>query len=378
MNIVFITNCKFPFGSASSIRTLNLAHLLNSVGHNVHIIADFTSSEIEEFDFCDYETLLEFTTSHLRRMSLPSKCVKALEQYCYTHRVDAVFTNACSDRFFKIAKYCQKSNLKLFVESCEWYDYSNYKLGRLDYRYWINEKMISKGFSYADGIISISRFLDEHNRSLGVKSVRIPTIMDIDNTSYSVDKCQNEKITIIYTGNPGKSKEYLSPIIACLAHNQKYREKICFHIYGPSMDQVRYNLGDDYKYISLAEDSVVVHGSVPQKEMNEIMCSADYSMFIRPDRVSSHAGFPTKLGESFAAGTPVISNLTGDIGIYLKDRVNGFIVDGISENSVEEIFNRLISISNDEYLRMRKNARSSAEKAFNFMNYKSEIERIFI
>lgn len=78
--------------------------------------------------------------------------------------------------------------------------------------------------------------------------------------------------------------------------------------------------------------------------MLERYCEADFSIFVRPDRRSSHAGFPTKLAESLAAGTPVITNNTGDIGLYLKDGENGFLLKDGTQKSVKDVLDKLIQI----------------------------------
>ena len=43
------------------------------------------------------------------------------------------------------------------------------------------------------------------------------------------------------------------------------------------------------------------------------------------------AGFPTKVVESLALGTPVITNLTSDLGFCVFDGRNGVILDARSE-----------------------------------------------
>jgi glycosyltransferase involved in cell wall biosynthesis len=107
---------------------------------------------------------------------------------------------------------------------------------------------------------------------------------------------------------------------------------------------------------------------------------SDFSIFIRPDRRSSHAGFPTKLAESMIAGTPVITNNTGDIGQYLKNGKEGFLLKSGYPEELKDIFLHILSLSREKLNEMRLNARRMAEESFDYRVYcgemKSFIERV--
>ena len=102
---------------------------------------------------------------------------------------------------------------------------------------------------------------------------------------------------------------------------------------------------------------------------------ADYSIFIRPRRRSSDAGFPTKLAESMAVGTPVITNDTGDVGLYIKDGENGYL---LSEGTADELTAVLKEILKEgAYLRrlQRRNARRTAEQVFDYRGYRETMTK---
>ncbi len=376
MNVVFVVVCPFPYGEASSIRALNLCHLLHDAGHRVHVISDYPSVSKAAVDFCTYEAVSCDKKNFFERNATAKKSVERVKNYCRAHSIDAILTNARFDRFNQLAAFCKKEGLKLFVENCEWYHPSSFKLGVLDLRYWKNQKMIQRDFRKADGFISISRLLHEHNRGFGIPSVRIPTIMDIDQIVPSETVREKEAITIVYTGNPGKSKEFLLPVIAALAEDELLRKKIQFHIYGPSRQRVLINIGQQESLLQQAGDSVVIHGKVPQDKMADIVKDADFALFLRPNRRSSNAGFPTKLGECMAVGTPAISNDTGDIGLYLKDGLNGFLLQDTTAASVSAVLHRILQLQLLERQTMRKHARITAEESFNYKKYITDIQKL--
>lgn len=374
MNVLFIVNFPFPYGDASSIRAYNLCKLLKCAGNNIHVISDFPSkgSNGDVDKICTFEHCVDQKQPFLKRKKVINTCLSKICRYIDENHVDVILTNARYDRFHKIAKICKKSNIKLIVENCEWYHYSSFKLKRLDPRYYKNQKMIRSEFSSADGFISISRLLDEHNKSFGKKSVRIPTIMDVTNMDYKLN-LNNKKIKIIYTGNPGHSKEFLKPVFEVFDKNRYFENYFEFHIYGPDRQAVAVNIQND-QLLSNKSQSIVIHGKVPQKEMPEIMKNADFLLFMRPDRRSSNAGFPTKFGESMTAGTPVITNNTGDIGLYLKNGENGFLLNDTTPEEVKRVFDEIINLSKNKRESMRLCARKTAEKHFDYRKYISQIQ----
>lgn len=376
MNIVFIVVCEFPYGSASSMRARSLYKLIELAGHNVHVIADYESvSDADDCKDFSYESIFDKNISFKKRQTVPKKSITALKQYCKTHNVDCVLMNARYERVAKIAAFCKKQKIKLIVENCEWYDSSSFRLGKIDPRFYQNEIMMRYYLKRADGFISISRFLDKHNKEFGKKSVRIPTVLDVENTEYAVCT-NNEKITIIYTGSVEKSKELLKPVIAVLAHLPDLRKKIEFHIYGPSRENVLNNIDGDEVLLEKAGQSVVIHGRIPQDKVQPVLKNADYLIFIRPVRRSSDAGFPTKLGESFAVGTPVIANDTGDLSLYIKNAENGFLLDSYSKEKLTDLFEKLINLSKEQYCNLRKGARKTAEESFDYRKYVETIENL--
>lgn len=376
MNIVFVVAFPFPTGEASSARALNLSRLLVYAGHAVHVIADAQGQACGDVP-CTYECVGKRADSFMQRQDNARKSIACLREYCKNHAVDTVLTNARSDRYDRIQTICRERGIKLFVESCEWYHFESYKLRLFDPRYWKNQKMILHGFRGADGFISISRYLHAYNQSLGKQSVRIPTIMDVATIPVGRGSSQKKKIQIVYTGNPRISKEYLAPILQLLAANQKIRNRIQFHIYGADAQQVLKNRGVREKWLRAAGDSVVIHGKIPQSAVQGVLMNADYQLFIRPNRRSSHAGFPTKLAESMAVGTPVIANKTGDIALYLCDGENGFIVAGTKTADVEKALLRVIEQKAEDAAMMRRAARKTAEACFDYRAYRPQIKWLF-
>jgi glycosyltransferase involved in cell wall biosynthesis len=87
---------------------------------------------------------------------------------------------------------------------------------------------------------------------------------------------------------------------------------------------------------------------------------------LRPDARYAHAGFPTKVVESFAVGTPVLANLTSDLGRYLVDGRNGLVCDADSADAVVGTLVRALRLSPGQLGALRTEARRTAERSFDY------------
>lgn len=371
MNIVFITVVSYPFGGATSSRTRNLVKLFTSCGHFVHVISYTESKEKTEIINSTYESI-DNNGEPIR----PEMVLDTLKKYNSAHEIDVVCMNAKSNIYWLMLDYCKEKNIKLIIESCEWYDSSNFRYGEKDSEYIQNQKMIQNGFAYADGFISISRLLNDHNNQVGKNSVRIPTILDASETEYSTKVDDDNIIKLVYTGRPGKSKELLKPIIVALVEDRILKKNFCLDLYGINTIQFLRNINYNVYLFLKARKIIRIHGAVEQSIVDDVIRNSDFQVFIRPYRRSSNAGFPTKLGESMMVGTPVVANDTGDICMYLCDRENGMVVRGLDSTAVAEVLHNILEIPLSERKKMRENARKTAEQYFDFRNYKEQMNML--
>lgn len=376
--IIFITNSYFPYGQAYSQRALNLSRIFRECGYTVKIIADCTKEKnAEKGCFDGFEYLISGDNSKAGRyFNNKRNSLKLLKNIVNTDDVKAVLISGGTyDRFISVRNICTKKNIPLILEVCEWYDIASFKLGKLDFRYNQFNKCITKSFFKADAFITISRMLEEHFKTSGKPVIRIPTVIDCNEFAYS-EKTDNTKVKLIHAGTAvGKQrKEMFREIMSALA---EYKDNCPFEytIFGSNKNIVLENIDNDINLLETLGDTVSIMGKIPQKEMLQRYCEADFSIFVRPDRRSSHAGFPTKLAESMAAGTPVIANDTGDIGLYLKDGFNGFLLKDGSQQSVKEVLDKIID-NYEELQKMRQNTRKTALNQFSYTEYKSALESL--
>lgn len=383
MSVLVLISARFPKGSAITSRILNFCRLLRDSGFKVHVIA--TRSKGEEkvgqsyiIENISYEIVSQEAGHKIETIIGTPGYVKKVENFINENRPDCVFMVSMPAMFRKVVGILEKNNVPCFVEQCEWMDLSSYRLRRIDPRYLFAEYIRRWGARHVTGIISISRFLDNYFNALGVPSIRIPTILDVQNTFFQAEtKHADGKIHIVFAGRLGGTKELMAPIIESLVENEDFRKNIQFDVYGPNKKQVVKNLGGKESLLDSAGSSVVIPGRISQDKVPEVYANSDYLIFVRPQRRSSDAGFPTKFAESMAVGTPVITNNTGDIGLYLQDGVNGFLLSDNTKEAVSECFEKLLAISKEKCLQMRLSARKTAEESFDYRVYVEKVSSFF-
>lgn len=100
---------------------------------------------------------------------------------------------------------------------------------------------------------------------------------------------------------------------------------------------------------------------------NEIM-NSDFTILLRDSKVSTNAGFPTKVSESLSLGVPVLSNLTSDLGNYIYDGRNGFVLKDPNETKENlDILKRILLLDYSKINAMKLSAYE--ECAFDYRKY---------
>ena len=155
------------------------------------------------------------------------------------------------------------------------------------------------------------------------------------------------------------------------------RNGVEFHVIGVDENQLISICGVEKSCIDDLEGTLFVHGRVSRDEALKWVQNADFTMLIRDESLRyAKAGFPTKVVESLSSGTPVVCNISSDLGEYLEEGKNAFIINGHSAESVSEALRRIIPLKTDSLDIMRKEARKTAEKYFDYRQYYREMSYI--
>lgn len=377
MNILVITDKPFPYGSAYSSRVRHF--ILAFLEMNAKVTVLSANLDVEESEKLELQNI-EYVSMNYPQNRITQLGIGVAKRYSdYAKKLirkqkfDAIFVNSITYALPRICKLSHENKIPVYVEKCEWYDKSSFMFGKFNpyYQEYIKEIDSVK----PDGYIAISPFFDDYYKSKGFRSICIPTIVDTSNIGYS-EHDMSSKVKIIFSGSLGNGKELIKPIAESIKQLGNEAKHFTFIFYGPTEEQIRSNISDDVLFESVKENMTIC-GRIPQTEVYGKLQEADFSIFLRENRRSSNAGFPTKLAESMAVGTPVITNATGSIAKYLTNAKNGFLIETTAADELLGVFHTILALKEADYRNMRLESRKMAEKSFDYRRYIEQLSKFF-
>ena len=368
--IAFVTLNKFPNGDAGSHRLYYFAKIFKILGYDIKIISYCKTTNFNEkkYDNLSYVSLRgnqkNLFSKLIDRMKYKKRAIKILQKY----QPDVVWF---TDIPFGLLNYLKKSEIEtLIYDAVEWYSASEFRLGYLDPNYIIKNILITKKIDERIKVIAISKYLKNYFSAKGISTIRIPFLYNYMNFTFDNIKNNTGVKKIIYCGSPGNKDNIKNIISSLLLFDEETKKHIKFEIIGMSEDNaIIKKIISKYQIYQL-QDVLKFHGRLSYDEVANKYKEADYSIFIRPKNERySMAGFPTKFVESLAYGVPVITNITSDLAFYLKDMINGIVVEDLSVESIKVAILKAISIDDYKYRKMRINCLKTIKDAFYFKNY---------
>lgn len=78
-----------------------------------------------------------------------------------------------------------------------------------------------------------------------------------------------------------------------------------------------------------------------------------------------------------SVGTPVITNNTGDVELYLKNEVNGFLLKDYKTETIVRTIRYILNMTKKQKEGMREQARKCAVESFDYKVYKESVQHFF-
>lgn len=373
---VYVISGRFSSDDAMSIRVMSFCKILKEIGEDV-IVVSLDESEpykIHEHKGVKYisinsgsRALLSRILNHILFKSRLRAVVQKLT--VETEIAGVFFYDITPDAIGFLKKYTRKHKIKLFHDSVEWYSPEQFKWGKLALAYRLKNLLNTRIIDKQVSVFAISSYLYKHFKSKGIAVTRVPVMLDMKEV-LSEKELDKDKVVLLYAGSPGK-KDYLKEIVGGLAQlEQEDLEKVRFHIFGINEKQLTEICSVPAEVIDRCRKSLIIHGRVKRNVVLECMKQANFTVLLRSNELRyAKAGFPTKVVESLATATPVICNITSDLGEYLKDGENALIVNSCSETDFKNTLKKALTLSLEERKTLALNARKTAEDRFDYKNY---------
>ena len=377
MKILYTGAFRFPTGDAAAARVLNIARLLRELGHEVEFLSfgrDRNNALVgtyDSFEYCVTEDLEQnaFFARLRGAFQRGYKAYRMIRKNIKSYDCVIVYNPAL---FFtiKILRICKCSNVKLVLDTTEWYSCNDF-IGRyLNITYWLNEINMSHVSTRINNIISITSFLDgRYARSSN--RIILPPLVDLQenkwNKSENVPLTSFPGVTLIYAGNSANSKDRIDVVLEALTRLVDEGFRIRILLLG-NCNQELLTRYVDYK------NDILFLGKIPQKDVPSYYSVADFSILIRDNTRKSKAGFSTKLVESIASGVPPIINYTSDESRYLSENACIKLKDGGVESIIEAL-KQVCEMPKESRCVMRKYVKEVAARHFDYRAYVNQVRK---
>ena len=375
MRALFVTFDKCPNIDAGAIRTHAIACILKDEGYDVTVISmgPYNSKELTVSDIKYISFRPKYNYFLCKALAYLMFFIR-LFHYIRNKKLDIIVHTQLDWCSLMVLKYYSiKNGCKLIYDAVEWFSPEQFDNGVNSLAYKLNNDYNTNLIKSPHKVISISKYLHQNFNNNNVDSFLMPVILNTKEISY-VKKELEYKKRIIYAGSPGK-KDYLDVIVNAITMlSDEQRKCISLKVVGCSKEQFIKNFKFDKTILDDFADNIVFLGRISREAVISEYQKADFSILIRPTHLRfAQAGFPTKLVESLATGTPVICNLTSDIGDYIKNYQNGIIVDGPTPIECARALRIVANLSSEDLKRMQIRSRKTAEEYFDYSVYANDL-----
>lgn len=380
-DVIYVGPYSFPNGGAAARRIYGNCISLKRAGYNVII----TTGQAPENQTTkqEYNGIPVISLSERRHESLP-KLIKHFMYFSAGKRTISwlnklekkpeaiILYSGYSPYLIRLIPWAKKNKVKLFFDTVEWYDPPNI-FSKLLSPYFLNIELAMRSLlKRCDGLIVISDYLKNYYKLSAHKIIQVPPTIDCENTATREKTKKNGPMKFVYAGTPGK-KDSLSKILEAVLLSAAKGRSVELHIAGIKEEHLPSYLPLSGHSLEVIKKIIKCHGILEHKDALNLVRNCDYSIILRPNTRSVQAGFPTKFVESLAVGTPVIANLTSDIGRYLINGENGFICRNSSTNCLIDVIDKCFD---SDMGSMRKKSRETAENHFDAKNYASHFREL--
>ena len=366
--------------TALAVHTRNIAALLNRLGFEVKFLCCSINPGRNRYDTKDeyeYTYTKDYTNiPKLRGIEMWSENIWAQNLFCKFKELNdkdpafaVIFYGYSGEK--QILRYCKKNNIAFYLDRTDWFEWSDRKHNLQN---WINQKLADRSIEHldlqSDGVISISKFFYDYYTQNNVKTFWMPPLFNLPRINLE-SITVSSPIRLIYAGSLGSEKDTIDPVIHCLI-NFFNSESLQFtlDLVGVSEEDLNSRFGacrwSDY--------GIFAHGKLSHAETVAKVAASDFGILLRQNKRYAKAGFSTKFAESMSNGVPMICTKIGGTDLLVDDGKNGLLIEDNSSESLQKVLDRILYLSPDEIIQMKKNALMTAQENFEGTLYKDKIQ----
>ena len=328
MNILCIESPSNTPESASSQRFRQLVNMITAAGDNaIKFSLPKRNGRLSKVIrlFFDFKELRSF-------------CCKNLTSY----KIGAILCQRLDVlSILELKKISKKFSVPLVIDCVEYASAFEKKLLFLSPSFIINRLTNDLIINKAVRTLSISKAFQNRFLKRGIRTAYVPNLVDGSSIKLWL-KPDDGFIRLCFVGYPRK-KDSLDIVVEGILSSELDKSKVKLNVAGICENDFYRIYPKLRKFSAEISKFSVFYGRVDHNKASEIIKESNFSVLMRnPKLINCKYGFPTKLKESFEFSTAVIANITSDLGFFIVDGVNGYIVPKFSADSFSAVFDKIL------------------------------------
>ena len=375
---------EFPDKNAASQRVIANAQILRKLGFNLILVGvDKSNKPHDIYNVAKGSTVNGF---HFYSRRYPKTIfqwfhyisnirwlIELIKRHDEKDTYAVIAYNFPAVALIKLLGYTRKNNIKLIADCTEWYGKSKNIVKLVDTL--LRMRFVHKRIR---NIICVSDYLQDYYKKAGCITANLPSLLPDNKKWKNNSQYTPGKIKIfLYVGSPGTSKEKdrLDFVIKAFSQLKKKGYQFQFQIVGVTKEKFFEIYPDCKEIVNLLSGELFFMGRLSHLDSISIIKKSDFTIFARKKNKVTMAGFPTKLGESYCCGVPVITNPTSNISRYLINGKNGYIAKDCTIDGLVKAVEIALNESDCNLIEMHKYCKEN--NPLKHINFLGELEAFF-
>lgn len=378
IDLAIVTREAFPVGMAATNRILSYAQVLakkNKVkvyitkpSENINSIKNHQAKGVINklaFEYISRTTIWPFQESKLTKLRVLLNGYFTLLKLLKKDKPKTIIIYS-SDVILKIMIIYLFKKTKVIIEENEYPKILKQSTSK------IKQNFHLYFYKKCDGLMVMTNELCQYYKSLNVKDVFILP-MTVDIRRFNKNNVLVKKDYFVYVGGSGGiERDSLESMVIGFHLFLNKHPGFEFHIIGP-LDKKNKNVikVTDYVNKNKLRKSVLFKGIFKSDEIPKILQEAT-GIVMTPQENFKSGGFPTKLGEFLASGTPVITTNISEISFYLNESNSFIISPGETKHIAKEMENIILNPIKAQII--GSEGQKTANRYFNAETYIKELK----
>ena len=190
--IIVCADAFFPYGDAASNRIKHLMFCFRDKGFETIVFGRKNEKsdgkldgEIEGVKYYNIENKKDGVFGKIEKAVFRGRMIaEKLENHKVSNKDIVIIYGANSIFVNTIIKYCKNRNIKCYLDVVEWHQPFQYKNGKMSIEYNLMNRTFTKLAFRVDGVLSISKFIQDYYLNRGQKSRFFPPMIDASKIIY--------------------------------------------------------------------------------------------------------------------------------------------------------------------------------------------------